>query len=277
MSRSTAIVLVPVVAALAAGCANASTQKQNQAPVLRYVGSSTIAHFVRDAEPVYGRARFVLDTEPESVGGETAIREGRADVAGYAGNPHPETLEMGIVATLIGKDAIAVVVNRANSVRDVTRVQLEGVFTGKIRNWKELGGLDREIRPFIVGPESATRKVFRSAILGEMDYAGCEEVRPDAAVLTRVEREPGAIGQISFSFLGIKGSVKALSVGGQNPEPTNVDYPITRPLYLLWWSGRSRVADFVSWTGTPEAEKILLRRFAKAQQVGLEAPGETSE
>jgi phosphate transport system substrate-binding protein len=226
------------------------------------VGSSTIANFVRDAEPVYGKARFVIDSAPESAGGELAILEGRADLAGVAGHPKPETLDQGVVATLIGRDTIAVVVNPDNPVSDLTKAQLKEIFTGRVRNWKALGGPDLSIRPFIVGPASATRKVFRSAILGEADYAGCEVTSPDAAILRKVETELGSIAQISASFLDPTRRVKAVSVDGQRALPTNPDYPIGRPLYLLWWSGRSRVADFISWVGTSEARGILLARFA---------------
>ncbi len=260
-------VLLSSIAVLMIGCVGAWKKESNLAPTMHYVGSSTIANFIRDAEPVYKRVRFIVDTEAESVGGELAIREGRADIAGVAGKPKPETLEMGVVATLIGKDAIAVVVNQANPVNNLTHDQLKGIFTGKYRNWSQLGGPDLEIHPFIVGPESATRKVFRSAILGEADYAGCEIVRPDTDLPMKVEAEPGGIGQISFSFLGSCGAVKALTVDGQRPVSTNLHYPITRPLYLLWWPGRDRVTDFITWTTiNPEAEAILLNRFTKTHE-----------
>lgn len=274
MNQSLAGGLLATLTALMAGCASLP-HNNNSAPTLRYVGSSTIANFIRDTEPVYGRARFILDTEPESAGGELAILEGRADLAGVAGRPRAETLQKGVVATLIGQDAIAVVVNPANPIDSLTRSQLKDIFTGKVSNWKELGGPDLTIRPYIVGPASATRKVFRSAILGEAAYSGCEEAHPDADVLLKVEAEAGGVGQISFSFLGSRGHVKAIAVEGQQPVPTNADYPITRPLYFLWWPGRVQVADFISWTSMPEAQAVLLKRFALSG--GLEhqkKPGE---
>lgn len=247
----------------------------NSQPVLRYVGSSTIANFIRDAMPAYGKVRFILDTEPESAGGEAAIMEGRADLAGVAGHPNPETLQKGVVATLIGRDAIAVVVNRANPVTGLTQSQLKDIFTGKVDNWKLLGGPNLPIRPFIVGPASATRAIFRSAVLGPDDYTGCEAVRPDADVIAKVGAEPGGIGHISFSFLPAGGRVKTCAVEGQQPIPTNHGYPIARPLYVLWWSGRARVAEFISWTSTPEARAILLKRFALAP--GMKRHGESRE
>lgn len=244
---------------------------QRDLPVVRYTGSSTIAHFIRDAEPAYGKARFTVDTEPESAGGELALLSGDTDLAGVAAQPSPATLTSGVSVTLLGQDAIAVVVHLKNPITGLTRDQLRDIFTGKVRNWKDLGGPDLAIRPYVVSPASATRKVFRSAILGEADYGGCELVQPDSAMPMKVEAEPGAIGQVSFSFLGNCGHVKVLPVDGQPPSASNANYPITRPLYLLWWPGRAQVADFISWTATAEARTILMKRFALLRPEGSSA------
>ena len=233
-------------------------------PTLRYVGSSTIGNFVRDAEAAYTGAQFVIDTEPESAGGEQAILEGLADIAGVAAVPHPDTLEKGVVATLIGRDAIAVVVHRDNPLTSLTLEQLRRIFTGQVENWSEVGGTDLAVHPVIVSQASATRKVFRSAVLREADYAKCEVLRPDGAVIPKVAGDPGAIGQVSVSF-GAEGSgVRVLAVGGLQPQADNPDYPITRPLYLLWWPGRETAAQFAAWARSEPGQQIVMRRFVGA-------------
>ena len=259
MKRLATCGLITITTGIAAGCA--VSDANDPRPVVRYVGSSTIANFLREAEGAYGRVRFILDTEPESVGGELAIVQGRTDLAGVAGQPRKESLEGGIVASLLGRDAIAVVVHPSNPVDNLTRQQLKDIFTGGIANWQVLGGLDIPIRPYIVGPASATRKVFRSTVLGESDYSGCEVVRPDAEMPDRIGSDPGGIGQISLSFLGSNGATKVLGVDGHRPDSDAGDYPITRPLYLLWWSGRARIAEFIAWTNGAQARAILRTRF----------------
>lgn len=233
-------------------------------PTLRYVGSSTIGNFVRDAEATYSGAQFLIDTEPESAGGEQAILEGIADIAGVATVPHPETLEQGVVATLIGWDAIAVVVHRDNPVTGLTLEQLRRIFTGQVENWKEVGGADLAVHPVIVSHASATRKVFRSAVLGEADYAECEVLRSDGAVIPKVAGDPGAIGQVSVSFRAEGSGVRNLAVDRQQPQADNPDYPITRPLYLLWWPGRETAAQFAAWARSTSGQQIVLRRFVGA-------------
>ncbi len=238
---------------------------QETKPLLRYEGSSTLANFIRDAESVYGEASFIINDETESDGGEKAIIEGRVDIAGVARVPKAEVLGTGVFSTLIGWDAIAVIANNGNSVTNLSKKQLKDIFTGKIKNWKELGGTDLEIHPYIVDFESATRKVFRSVILGQEDYKGCEIVSPDVDMIKKVKNDPGAIGHISLSFLNTpeflhSTSLKTIAVEGQEPLLTNSNYPITRPLFLLWWS-RERVENFINWINTPEGQSVVQRNF----------------
>lgn len=254
-------VLISCLALL--GCASSSEVEWT--PRLRYVGSSTVAHFLRDAEAAYGRLAFEYDTLPESVGGELAILEGSADLAGVAGRPRSTTLATGIVATEFGRDAIAAVVHPDNLVRGLTSEELRELFAGRITNWSELGGADIPVRAWIVGAESATRNVFRAAVLGEEDYAGCDVARPDVSILDRVAADPGAIGQISVAFLAEDPRVRALEVDGHAPSATDPDYPLTRPLYLLWWPGRERVAAFVAWALGPEGSAVRGRRFGPVE------------
>jgi phosphate transport system substrate-binding protein len=241
---------------------------------LLYIGSSTVANFLQEAEPVYKRVRFVLDTLPESAGGERAMQDRNADLAGVAWDPLEETLERGVRATLIGTDTIALAVNEKNPVTQLSLAQLRGIFTGRISNWKEVGGLDLEVIPMIVGPESATRFVFRALVLGGEDYAAAKVVSPDSRIPMEVEAEPGGIGTISFSFLCAGGVVRVLSVDGKAPLPTSLDYPIARPLYLLWWPDNPQASEFIAWTGTKEAEEVLLKCFGRPRSLPqLSRPG----
>ncbi len=124
-------------------------------PTLRYEGSSTIAHFIRDAESVYAGAQFEIRTEMESSGGELSILDGTADIAGVARIPSPQVLGKGVVSTLIGWDAIAVVVHPDNPIKNLSKEQLKDIFSQKVTNWQQVGGPDLAIKPFIVGSSSA--------------------------------------------------------------------------------------------------------------------------
>lgn len=226
---------------------------------VEYVGSSTVGNFLKDAEKTYD-IQFNLNTETESTGGELAITEGQVDFAGIAKYPSISKKNSEIISTLLGWDAISVVVRQSNPIQNLSQSQLKDIFTGKITNWKSLGGEDLEIHPFIVSNESATRKVFRSIILGKDDYQNCMVIHPDIDILKKVKNTPGAIGQISNSFLSTFDNIKTIKVNNQAMELTNSNYPIIRPLFLLW-KNNERNRKFVTWVVSPEGQRIVMKRF----------------
>ena len=250
--------------AIASGCTSRSTGAGPGSEAVLYVGSSTIANFIQEAERPYGKARFIVDSVPESLGGERAMQDGNADLAGVAWEPAEETLALGIEATLIGTDTIAVVVNEKNPVTRLSLDQLRGIYTGKTKNWKEVGGPDLEIVPLAVGRESATRPVFRAlAMRGEPYAPGTRVVTPDSNIPMEVEAEPGAIGTISFSFLCSGGVVRVLNIDNAQPIPGDVAYPIVRPLYLLWRADNPKAASFMAWVKSPPGQEVLAKCFGK--------------
>ena len=137
------------------------------AGTISYVGSSTVGKFVTDASKVYNNADFKLNTKPESSGGEQCAARKSCDMGGVARGVNDKFLGQGVVTTLVGKDAIAAVVNADNPVSGLSAEQLKGIFTGKIKNWSEVGGPDLAIKAFIVKKGSATRKVFRRSYWGK--------------------------------------------------------------------------------------------------------------
>lgn len=237
-----------------------------------YVGSSTVAVFLEEADLVYAPVSFTLDTAPESEGGERAILAGSTPFAGIARKPRPETLAAGIVSTLIGRDAIAVIVHRNNPVANLTRSQLRDIFTGKVHNWEELGGPNQVMQPFIVGEESATHRVFREVVLEGQAYEGCEAVRPDEAIVSAVANHPGGIGQISFSFLNGSAGVHTVAVDAETPAASNFDYRITRPLYLLWREGNPEIEAFVEWCLSKLGQRVVQNHFVGLRVVGAAEP-----
>ncbi len=229
---------------------------------LEYVGSSTVGKFVSDAGEVYTASKIKLNTRPESSGGESCAASGSCDIGGVARAVKPQFLDNGVVATLIGKDAIAVVVHGDNPVKALTTAQLKGIFTGEIKNWSEVGGPDLAINAYIVKKGSATREVFAKKVLAGAEYQGVEVVTPDAKMVTTVTRDKGAIGQISFAFLSGKNGVAAVAIDGQAATVENPDYPITRPLYLTTKGApQGEAKAFIDWALSPAGQQVVKQRF----------------
>ncbi len=229
---------------------------------INYVGSSTVGKFITDASAVFAGATFKIDTKPESGGGEVCAAIGNCDIGGVARDVNQKYRDRGVEATLIGKDAIAVIVHKDNPVNGLTAGQLRDIFTGRIKNWSEVGGPDLVITPLIVKKGSATRKVFAKAILNGVEYEGTDVVMPDAKIPIRVGLEKGAVGQISFAFIIGNSKVKALAVDGQEADVNNSGYPITRPLHLVTnGTPKGDVKAFIDWALSSEGQALVKQRF----------------
>ena len=254
LAASTAMVI--------AACACQSTPAASEPVALHYVGSSTVAFFVREAGIVLPDISFTIDTAPESDGGERAILAGKADLAGIAREPGPTVRRSGVAAAMIGRDALAVIVHSELPVEGLTREELRQVFAGQTTSWSSVGGPELAISTFVVGENSATRAVFQEQVMGGEAYSGGEVVEPDAAIVERVAATPGSIGFISFAFLDRSDDrIRALSVDGRTPSLYDFDYPIARPLYLLWHPGTPGVDRFVQWATSEAGQRIVMHHY----------------
>lgn len=233
---------------------------------IRYVGSSTVNKFLADAAEVYTGHRLLVDTGPESRGGEICALRRACDMGGVARLVSADILDRGVVATLIGYDAIAVIVHPDNPIETLSTEQLRGIFTGSITNWSDVGGVDAPINPYVVTAGSATRSVFGHIILDGTDYADVAVIDPDARMVPTVARDPHGIGQISLSFTLNTDAVHAIAVDGERACVDNPHYPITRPLHITTTGEPDGpVADFLAWTLSEAGQTVVRRNF-----VGIE-------
>jgi len=167
---------------------------------------------------------------------------------------------------IIAYDALAVVVNQANPVSQLTREQLEGIFTGKITNWKEVGGEDMKIVTYSRETSSGTYEFFKEHVLNKKNFATTALLMPaTGAIIQSVSQTKGAIGYVGLAYLESK--VKALKVsydGGKNyilpsvENAMNKSYPITRPLYYYYLiASEKSVLPFVNYILSAEGQKIV--------------------
>lgn len=136
--------------------------------------------------------------------------------------------------TTIALDGIAIIVNNASKVEDLTVDQLKQMFTGKITNWSEVGGDDGEI--VLIGREagSGTRDGFESIVDVKDSCKYAQELTATGAVISAVEANPLAIGYASLSAVG--DTVKMVTVGGvECSEETVKDgsYEVQRPFVFV--------------------------------------------
>ena len=166
--------------------------------------------------------------------GITAAQEGRCDIGLASRALKDSEKENGLTETVLAYDGIAIVVNPENPVNDLTLEQIADLYTGKITNWKDVGGADAEV--VLIGREagSGTRDGFES-ITGTKDACQYrQELTATGDVITTVSQNPNAIGYASLS--AVKDTIKALQVNGVAPSEATVQdgsYAVQRPFMLI--------------------------------------------
>ena len=193
--------------------------------------------------------------------GIQAVSEGRCDIGLASRGLKDDEKSSGLTETVLAYDGIAVVVSPENPVSDLTLQQIADIYTGKITNWKDVGGNDAEI--VLIGREagSGTRDGFESITGPEEACQYRQELTSTGDVIATVSQNPNAIGYASLS--AVKDTVKALSVGGVAPSEDTVkdgSYLVQRPFVLVTKEGvelSAAAQDFFNYISSAEANEII--------------------
>jgi phosphate transport system substrate-binding protein len=212
-----------------------------------------------------------FDLEAKATGyGLAALRAGQCDVAAASRAPIREELDLTSAAGvelnehLLGAYSVAVVLNANNPVANLTKEQVRGIFTGKIQNWKDVGGPDAAIHLYIRDPISGTHLGFKEIAMNNDPYA------PNPNLLTNytgiVEAVAGDTGGIGYAGIEMAATprTKAASIEGVEAAASSVNsgkYPYARVLRLYTSKGReSRPAmEFIRFVLSPRGQEIVAR------------------
>ena len=157
-------------------------------------------------------------------------------------------------------DMIAVVVNKGNGVRNLTLEQVEGIFTGDITDWSEVGGKAGKISAYTRNTSSGTYKTFQKLAMNKRDYGSTtQKLAGNEQIATEVASNPNGIGYVGLAYVG-KDGLRAIKVNGEAPKPRNKDkYPLSRKLYYYTVGAPSGATkSFLDWCLTdPKAAEII--------------------
>lgn len=168
--------------------------------------------------------------------------------------------------SIVAYDALTVIVNPANKVSQLTREQLEGIFTGKIKNWKEVGGDDLAIVVYSRESSSGTYEFFKEHVMNNKNYAASVLSMPaTGSIIQSVGQTKGAIGYVGLAYA--EKEIKMLKVsydkgktfiGPSMETAKNKTYPIVRPLYYYYLTTSEKaVKPFVDFCISAEGQKIV--------------------
>ncbi len=169
------------------------------------------------------------------------------------------------VEKIIAFDALAVVVNPGNKVSELTRQQLEDIFTGKITNWKQVGGADLAIVAYSRETSSGTYEFFKEHVLKNKNYKkNILSMPATGAIIQSVSQTKGAIGYVGLAYL--ENDVKAIKVSydGKNfvapsvATAKNKTYPIVRPLFFYYdKKNAAKLTPFINFVESAQGQDIV--------------------
>jgi phosphate transport system substrate-binding protein len=266
-----------------AGCIAVSPEAVIAGNDLSYSGSSTIGMGILEAgaqrtyEEKTGK-KFALMEMPGSGKGLEALLDGRVIIAGVSRDLKKKEKEQNLKGTVIGYDAIAVFVHADNPVQNLSKEQLKGIFTGKIKNWKEVGGNNAPIEPNteIAGAKRATMLEFQDMVMDGAPYgAGFKQIDFPKDQIIETAKNKNAICTVSRGLLMklsayMRTKVKVVNVNGAAPTEADIlshAYIISRPLLLVTvGKPKGEAKRFIDFMLSPEGQTKVRINFVRVKQ-----------
>ena len=213
------------------------------------VGSTSMEKFANALSEAFMEKYPKVTVTAEFVGsgaGIEAVSNGTADIGNSSRNLKDEEKAKGVAENIVAIDGIAVVVDPANTVEDLTKDQLTSIYDGSVTNWKDVGGNDAPI--VVVGREagSGTRGAFEELLKLEDACKYSNELDSTGAVMAKVASTPGSIGYVSLDVLD--DTVKAVKLDGAEPTEENIKagkYFLSRPFVMATKGEISEQNDLV--------------------------------
>lgn len=230
-----------IITLIAVGCAKgvASNESQNEESLtgtISLAGSTSMEKLCEAMSESFMADNQGITVTVEYVGsgaGIESLSKGSVDIGNSSRNLKPEELSNGCVENVVALDGIAVIVDKNNGVTDISSENLKKLYTGEIKNWKELGGADEAV--VVIGREagSGTRDAFEELLelKDKCDYA--QQLDSTGAVLAKVASTPGAIGYVSLDV--VDESVLSVSIDSVEANEQNIlagKYLLSRPFVM---------------------------------------------
>jgi phosphate transport system substrate-binding protein len=205
--------------------------------------------------------------------GFAALQNQQIDIADASRKIKPKEVEACVkafgkrpVEYKVALDGLSVYVNNSNPVKELTLDQLKDIFTGKAKNWKEVGGDDAPITIYSRENSSGTYEFFKEHVLKGEDFAASAQTQQGTAILLQsIERDKNGIGYGGAAYgagaraLGVKADASSKAVEPGEDTVRNGTYPIWRYLYNYVNPAldKGEIHAYLHWIQGDEGQKIV--------------------
>jgi phosphate transport system substrate-binding protein len=252
-----------LIGSLAVGCGPSSSN--DDASKVTVSGSTSVGPAMESIAEKFQEKNKGIAVEIQQVGSSAGIKnaiEGTSQIGMTSRDLKDEEKSSGLKETQIALDGIAIITHKSNEVKDLTMDQIKDIYTGKITNWKQVGGKDAPIVVLSREDGSGTRDGFQD----KLEFKS-EELIKDAQISdgsgnikSAVEGNENAIGYISFGY--VDDSINKLKVGGVELTTENVKskkYTMSRPFIVVnkedaMTEQSTKLIDFIL---SDEGQKIM--------------------
>ncbi|SCI20643.1 Phosphate-binding protein pstS precursor [uncultured Clostridium sp.] len=255
-----------LVAGLAVGCGagSGSDAGSSSSSKVTVSGSTSVGSPMEKLAEAFEEKNEGIKVEVQQLGSSAGIKnaiEGVSEIGMSSRDLKDEEKSSGLKETIIATDGIAVITNSANNVTDLTLDQVRDIYTGKITNWKDVGGNDAPIVVVSREDGSGTRDGFQEKVGFESEELVSDATISDGSgnIKSTVEGNENAIGYISFGYVDEKvNSVKIDGVEINHETIANNEYVIARPFILVNKDGISDNAQsLIDFILSDEGQSIL--------------------
>ncbi len=246
--------------ATAAAATEAATEAAKLSGTVTLAGSTSMQKLceamIESFEEVYPDITVTAEYTGSGAGLES-LAAGKTDIGNASRALKDGEKETGAVENVVAIDGIAVITHKDNTVDNLTSEQLTDIYTGKITNWKDLGGADEAI--VVLGREagSGTRGAFEELLKVDDQCKYAQELDSTGGVLAKVASTPGSIGYVSLDV--VDDTVKALSLDDVAPTEENIvagSYKLSRPFVMATMGTIDEQNDLVkTWFGYVQSDE----------------------
>jgi len=276
-----------MITALFDGCGPNETAKTASSPTpapsnqMVIVGSTTLLPVAQKAKEAFVKRKPEIKINLNGGGSQVgidALVDGISDIAMSSRELKEEEKEklrkkrMEAKGHIVAWDGIVPIVHPSNPVKNLTLAQLKEIYTGKVTDWKEVGGKKGSIVVLSRDSTSGTHEVWSEMVLNHEPVVAAAQLRGSSeAVLESVASDPNAIGYDGIDYVEGNARVKSVSVDGVKASAaavTDRSYKIARPIYMFTRGNpNALVIEFLDFVLSPEGQALVKEaKFAPVPQ-----------